>query len=414
MKGGFNMAISERKVQNKRNGNGELTGKPGTVYDVNIKYKSNGERKTYVKKGFTTKKDAQQHEASMKAKLSNPTYVPPTASHRKLTVREYMLEWIERHGETNLRPSTKAGYLSTMKNHIFPYIGDIPLGQLTPAMLDDMYSNIKAKGLSASVVRYSHRIMSVSLEHARKYHYIESNPAKNILTKFGKDGKTPDPYTIEQMQQLFANIIGTEWEMIIILAGLYGLRMGEILGLRWRNVDLENKTFSVVEQMPFAVPATTKVVLEMAPVKAGERTLPITDWVLPYFQEQLERQNKQKEFMRKSGQVYYDNDLVVAKADGSPLRKERISTKFAQWLRRLDMPRIRFHDLRHTAATNMHELTGDFYTVGQILGHSIKGIGIHLGISNNLDSITSHYVNVRLNRKLVVLNEYHSAVLGKK
>lgn len=86
------MAISERKVQNKRNGNGELTGKPGTVYDVNIKYKSNGERKTYVKKGFTTKKDAQQHEASMKAKLSNPTYVPPTASHRKLTVREYMLE----------------------------------------------------------------------------------------------------------------------------------------------------------------------------------------------------------------------------------------------------------------------------------------------------------------------------------
>ena len=404
------MAIQERVIQNKRNSSGELTGKPGIVYDVNIKYKSDGKRKTYVKKGFSTKKEALQHEAIMKAKLSVPSYIPPAAVQRKQTVKEYMLEWIERHGDANLRPSTKAGYLSTMKNHIFPYIGDVPLGGLTPAMLYDMYAQIKGKGLSNSVVRYTHRIMSVALEHARKYHYIESNPAKDKLTKFGKDGKTPDPYTVEQMQQLLANVIGTEWELIIILAGLYGLRMGEILGLRWRNVDLQNRTFSVVEQMPYAVPATTKLIPEMAPVKAGERELPITEWVLPYFETQLERQNKQKCLMEQSGQVYYDNDLVLAKADGSPLRKERISTKFAQWLRHLGMPKIRFHDLRHTAATNLHELTGDFFTTGEILGHSTKGIGIQLRMSNNLDSVTSHYVNVRVNRKLVVLNEYHSAV----
>lgn len=77
------MAISERTVQNKRNSAGELTGKPGTVYDVNIKYKSNGEPKTHVKKGFPTKREAQQYEAAMKTKLANPTYVPPTAAQRK-------------------------------------------------------------------------------------------------------------------------------------------------------------------------------------------------------------------------------------------------------------------------------------------------------------------------------------------
>ena len=77
------MAIAERTVHNKRNGAGELLGKPGVVYDVNIKYKVNGERKTYSKKGFATKKETLQHEAAMKNKLSNASYVAPTAAQRK-------------------------------------------------------------------------------------------------------------------------------------------------------------------------------------------------------------------------------------------------------------------------------------------------------------------------------------------
>lgn len=163
------MAISVREVQNKRNSTGELTGKAGVVYDVNIKYRSAGRRKTYAKKGFSTKEAAQQHEAAMKAKLSDPSCLPAMQlSFRKRTVKEYMLEWMEQYGEENLRPSTKAGYLSTMKNHIFPYIGDVALKQLTPAMLDDMYGKIKAAGLSASVVRCSHKIMGVFLGVCKK------------------------------------------------------------------------------------------------------------------------------------------------------------------------------------------------------------------------------------------------------
>lgn len=408
------MAISVREVQNKRNSAGELTGKAGVVYDVNIKYRSAGQRKTYAKKGFSTKEAAQQHEAAMKVKLSDSSYLPPAASFRKRTVKEYMLEWMEQYGESNLRPSTKAGYFSTMKNHIFPYIGDVALKQLTPAMLDDMYSKIKAAGLSASVVRYSHKIMGVSLEYARRYHYIENNPARDILTKFEKNGDTPDPYTIEEMQQLFAGITEPEWQLILVLAGLYGLRRGEILGLRWRNIDMEKRTFSVVEQLPYDISAKTKELSKMAPVKAGERVLPITDWTLPYFQKQQAHQNQQKDSMKKSGHIYYANDLVITKADGSPLQQEYVSRKFKQYLQQLHMSPIRFHDLRHTAATNMYNLTGDFYTVGQILGHTLKGIGSQLNISDELSSITSHYVTVRVDRKLLVLNAYHADVLGKE
>ena len=406
------MAITERTVKNKRNSVGILTGKPGIVYDVNVKYQSDGKLKAHSKKGFATKSEAQQYEAMMKNKLANPSYVPPTASQRRMTVRDYLAEWVERHGNANLRPSTKASYQSNIRNHINPYIGDVYLRQLTPGMLDDMFAKLMDKGLSPSSVKYVHRIMGVALEHARKYHYIESNPARDVITKFGKQGKTPDPYTVEEMRQLLAHTAGTDWEMLAVLSGLYGLRLSEILGLRWRNVDLENKTFGVVEQLPFALPAGTTYVENMAPVKSSERTLPITDLTLSYFIRQKERQKEQKCLLEMTGEPYYDNDLVLAKPNGTPKRRERVSTNFGQFLRHQGLRHIRFHDLRHSAATNMHELTGDFYTVGQILGHSLKGIGIQLGISNNMEAVTAQYVDVRLDRKQFVLNAYHKATLN--
>lgn len=99
------MAIQERRVKNKRDASGELTGKPGTVYDVNIKYKSGGTAKTYSRRGFPNRKEAMRHEAEMKAKLTNSAYTPPSAAQRKQTVQDYMTEWLERHGTANLRPS---------------------------------------------------------------------------------------------------------------------------------------------------------------------------------------------------------------------------------------------------------------------------------------------------------------------
>jgi integrase len=114
------MAITPRQVKNKRDGDGGLTGRSGTVYDVNIKYKTPEGYKAYSKKGFTTKKDAQQHEAEMRAKLVNPSFITTVAAQGKQSVRDYLLEWVENHGTVNLRPSTFAGYKSNINNHIIP------------------------------------------------------------------------------------------------------------------------------------------------------------------------------------------------------------------------------------------------------------------------------------------------------
>lgn len=137
----------------------------------------------------------------------------------------------------------------------------------------------------------------------------------------------------------------------------------------------------------------------MAPVKgkgadgSGERVLPITDVAKEYFERQLELQERQRRLARNGGGNYYENDLVNAKPNGAP--------------------HLRFHDLRHSAATNMHQLTGDFYTVGTILGHSLKGTGLQLGISTNLDAVTAQYVDVRMERKKFVLDAYHNALFPK-
>ena len=161
------MAVSSRKVQNKRDSNGVLTGKAGTVYDVNIKYTGqDGKKKSYAKKGFATKKEATQHEAEMKAKLANPIYSPVVASQGKQTVKEYLEEWVENHGKTNLRPSTFAGYKSHIRNHIVPYIGHVQLNQLTPAMLATICLTPQAAQESSvagdSYLSYNERIIGLS------------------------------------------------------------------------------------------------------------------------------------------------------------------------------------------------------------------------------------------------------------
>lgn len=360
------MAVSPRKVKNKRDANGSLTGRAGTVYDVNIKYTSpDGKKSTYSKKGFLTRKEAEGHEAEIKAKLQAPTFAATVKEQRRQTVKDYLQEWVESYARVNLRPSTYDGYKRTIANYIVPYIGNVPLNQLSGQTVDKMFQDIIDKGLKPSTAAGAKRVLSVALNHARKYHFIETNAARDTLTKFGKGDKTPDPYTPEQVRALLERVAGTEWEMPVVLGGLYGMRRSEVLGLRWRNVDLEKGTFDVVEQLPFHVPP------------------------------------------------YYDNDLVICKANGAPQAANWISSGFGKLLAGLDMPHIRYHDLRHTAATNMHQLTGDFYTVGEVLGHTLAGIGASLGLSMNFEAVTARYVDVRLERKQEVLDAYHAAVHPK-
>lgn len=177
------MAISARQVKHKRTEEGVVTDRPGTVYDVFISYKApDGKRKTYAKRGFPTKKSAIQHEAEMRNKLLNPSYVPITQTQAKTLLKDYLSFWLETYGKANLRPSTFSSYKGMITTHINPSIGHIPLRSLTSENIDAMLKEMSDKRLATSTCRYAQRILSVALEGAIKYHYIERNPARDIMT----------------------------------------------------------------------------------------------------------------------------------------------------------------------------------------------------------------------------------------
>ena len=411
------MAIRERKVKNKRNSQGILTGRSGIVYDVNVKVYENGRQKSIAKRGFATRREAELYEAQIKLELQTGSaamvgYGPES----KQKLKEYLPKWYESYHH-NLAKSTRYSYWSGINIHLIPMLGEVSLNKLTPQMIDDMIAQLREKGLAENSVRYCHRILSSALSSAVKYGYIPNNPAKNIMTRFSKNaGRKYDKYTVEQVQQLLAFVHGNALETVVLLAVLFGLRLSEALGLRWRDVDLTHRQITLRGQIPCDLPKDAKVVPHLEPLKdrdEGEtRSFPITEEAMPIFLRLRQEQADQRRLCKLGGVKYYDNDLVVCKPDGSPYLQKRISAKFNRFMRSTGMPKIRFHDLRGTAGTNMYNLTGDFYAVSQILGHSVDDFSQQMGVNLKINTVTTRYVQVQEQRKLSVLTAYHQAVFA--
>lgn len=411
------MAIRERKVKNKRNSQGILTGRSGIVYDVNVKVYENGRQKSIAKRGFATRREAELYEAQIKLELQTGSaamvgYGPES----KQKLKEYLPKWYESYHH-NLAKSTRYSYWSGINIHLIPMLGEVSLNKLTPQMIDDMIAQLREKGLAENSVRYCHRILSSALSSAVKYGYIPNNPAKNIMTRFSKNaGRKYDKYTVEQVQQLLAFVHGNALETVVLLAVLFGLRLSEALGLRWRDVDLTHRQITLRGQIPCDLPKDAKIVPHLEPLKdrdEGEtRSFPITEEALPIFLRLRQEQADQRRLCKLGGVKYYGNDLVVCKPDGSPYLQKRISAKFNGFMRSTGMPKIRFHDLRGTAGTNMYNLTGDFYAVSQILGHSVDDFSQQMGVNLKINTVTTRYVQVQEQRKLSVLTAYHQAVFA--
>ncbi len=212
----------------------------------------------------------------MKTKLQNPGQVASITSQRKQTVAAYLNDWVESYARVNLRPSTYDGYKRTIANYITPYIGGVTLNQAYPCYGRQNVSADYRQRLEAVHRSRGKTCFERGVEPCPQIPLYRNKRSKRYAYEVWKERQDPDPYTPEQVKALMQRVEGTVWEMPVILGGLYGMRRSEILGLRWRNVDLENNTFDVTEQLPFKVPPKTKVIEEMAPPKSNGRKLPIT------------------------------------------------------------------------------------------------------------------------------------------
>jgi integrase len=339
------------------------------VYDVYYRYKdpSTGRWKQTSKKGFRTRREAEAFLLEINTQLNNNTFVPL----KKITVKEYLEEWITEYVETNLKKSTISSYTSIIRLHITPMLGNIELQKLTSSHIDNFYSQkIKSGrldgkgGLSNKSVLYIHRILTEALDHATKKGKIVSNPIKKITNIPKAQKYKAQIYEANEIIQLLETTKDSDIECPIVLAALCGLRRGEVLGLKWNNVDFENSVIKINNQLIstddgfyFDTPKTESSIRNIFPAASVFKILEI---------HKLKQSDYKKAFKDK----YMDEGLVYCNNDGTPVNPKSFSKRFSYFLKKNNLKHIRFHDLRHSYASLSLKLGSQLKVTSEILGHS--------------------------------------------
>lgn len=283
-----------------------------------------------------------------------------------LTVEGYLGRWLRDSVKENVRSRTLSNYQMQVRRHIVPALGRIKLKNLTPAHVQGLYRQKLDTGLSSSSVRYIHAVLHRALKQALRWGLVPRNvtDAVDIPKLVREEVRALSP---EEARQFLAAARGDRFEALYVLALSCGLRRGEILGLKWTDMDLGAKgTLRVVRQLQrmrdgsglkFTAPKSGKGRAVRLPKRAVEAL-------------KAHRAHQAKEKLR-AGSLYGDEGLVFATEVGTPLEPSNIDRRsFKPLLEKASLPDIRFHDLRHTCATTLLKMGQHPKFVQDLLGHA--------------------------------------------
>jgi integrase len=267
-----------------------------------------------------------------------------------MTVGEYVTRWLEDSAKGDLAARTYHNYRLQLRQHIIPSIGRVKLSKLSPANVQALYAAKLRDGLKPSSVRYIHAVLHRALEQAVKWNLIPRNPARAAdPPKIREDEITP--LNSEQARRFLDAAAREKFEALYVLSLTAGLRMGEALGLRWTDIDLDAQTLRVNRQLQrMRRDGVKSGTLEFSePKNASRRTIDLSQRAL----EALSNHRKQQVVEQlKAGSNWQDNGLVFATGKGTALDAQNVVNRgFKPLLRRTDLPDIRWHDLRHTCFT---------------------------------------------------------------
>lgn len=230
--------------------------------------------------------------------------------------------------------------------------------------IQKFYSNKINEGLSAEYVRYMHSILRSSLNQAVKWKMISSNPA-SLADPPKLTHKEKGTWTIQEANQFLSHTFQDDLLHVAYLLAIYtGMRQGEILGLRWKDCDLEKGQISICQTLS----RTSKgLVFQEPKTKSSRRVIAITDEIVSALKKHKARQNRNKLLL---GEAYEDHNLVVCTSKGTPIIPSNFRRHFIRMIKESGVPKIRFHDMRHTHATIMLQLGEHPKVVSERLGHS--------------------------------------------
>ena len=284
------------------------------------------------------------------------------------TVGQWMDVWYENYAKIKVRPSSHQTYKGYIENHIKPNIGDIPLEKLTTLDLQRLYKTLLAngrvdrleskgqpKGLSPKTVRNIHQILSSALKLAQEQRIILTNPAEGCaLPKV--EHREMKTLPVEQLQSFLREAKDSGVFELYYLELATGLRRGELLGLKWEDIDLEHGDLRVRRQI---ARINGRVVEAPLKTKNAYRTLPLAEDTISILKEQK----------KKVG----SSPWVFPSATGGPISPDSVLHMLHRVLKRAGLPQVRFHDLRHTFATLALQNGVDIKTVSGMLGHFSAG-----------------------------------------
>ncbi|MHB1007007.1 MAG: site-specific integrase [Chloroflexota bacterium] len=285
------------------------------------------------------------------------------------TLGTFLNWWLENVAQHTVRPSTYDGYRRWVVKHILPALGKVRLQNLTAQELQRFYSRKLSEGLSERSAQYLHAILHRALTFAVRQDLIARNPTDLV------DAPRPRRYEIAPLDPREAILfLKTAWGdrlyALYVLALTTGLRQGELLGLRWADVDLQAASLHVRQQLS-RVPGQGMKFVEPKTVK-GRRQVALPAVAVEALRLHRKAQLEERLF---AGSAWEDVGLIFCNSRGRPLERPNLTQRsFRPLLTKAGLPQIRFHDLRHSAATLLLFLGINPKVVQERLGHATIGM----------------------------------------
>jgi integrase len=347
----------------RRNAAGNETIRWYVVVDVGVG--CDGRRKQKWHGGFGTRREAEVARAKIVNDLHRGAYVAPD----RVTLAEWVRDsWLPMT-QARVKPSTYDSYRSNMETHVLPALGGRALQQLTAPMLNTLYADLLSRGgergpLAAKTVRYIHTIVHKALADAVDAGVLGANVAERAKPPRPNHGRVRkiECWEPAELAAFLESVKDTRLEPAWRLAAMTGMRRGEVLGLRWSDVDLDRSRIAARN----AIVSVAYEILESSPKSHQARVIDLDPATTALLQRHRECQAREHEAL---GDGYDERGLVICAEDGRPIHPQSFSQAFDRAVARAGVRRIRLHDLRHTHATIAVKAGVPVKVISERLGH---------------------------------------------
>ncbi len=359
----------------------EKRGKNSYRLTVSEGFGLNGRPMIHRKTVHGTKKDAEVELAKFVTEVQNGLVL----DGKSLKFSEFTEIWKRDYGSKELAPSTYKRYCRMLETRLLPYFGHFYINKIKPTDIMKFYDLLEKdtqlvrkkgnngsktkKPLSGKTILEHHRLLRAMLHKAVYWQLIVANPAERVQPPKARKPKRRS-YDDEQTKILLENLEllsseDTKYKVAIILTVFTGVRLGELMGLEWQDVDFKNGIISINRSSQYL--ADMGVFTKVPKTESSIREIAIPEFIISLLEKYKLWYEEQKSIY---GELWTNSDRLFVQADGKPMHPSTISKWFVKYVGQIGLPVINFHGLRHTNASLLVAQNIDIAVISARLGHA--------------------------------------------